>query len=269
MSLRVTFLGTGVALPQADRGPSATLLRAGTTSVLVDAGSGTLQKLQRAGVDLLDLDALILTHDHLDHFADVLPLLFAFHIPFYQRTTPLEIYGTEETLARIRAVQSVFGDWLTPNDGAIRWRAISRDERFTIGAFTIDTGTVVHSDASVGLRFTDVESGAVVAIPGDTGPTQTLLPLLRDADLAIMECSVPDEFAMETHLNPTAVADIANDAGSVAIALVHRYPLVQNLDLVALIAETYSGSIFLPDDGATLELKEHGISEIKQDASQA
>jgi ribonuclease Z len=73
MSLRVTLLGTGVGIPQKDRSQSSLLIRA-RDPLLLDCGAGTLLRLSEAGVDVLDLDAVFLTHLHLDHVADLLPL---------------------------------------------------------------------------------------------------------------------------------------------------------------------------------------------------
>lgn len=260
----VTFLGTGVAIPEAGRGPTSTLLRVGDFSVMVDAGSGSLQKLQAAGVDLLELDALLLTHDHIDHLVDVIPMLFAFHIPFYRRTRPLAIYATQETIDRIHAVQQVFGSWLQPNDGAIEWHAVSRNERFELGPLRVTTGAVVHTEASVGFRLEARASGVTIAIPGDTGYTESLRPLLDGVDLAVLECSVPDEFAMETHLCPSEIARLGAETEPVAIALVHRYPLVKELDVAQQIGETYRGRLLIPDDLTTWQLRDDGLTQIKE-----
>jgi ribonuclease BN (tRNA processing enzyme) len=261
--MKVTFLGTGVAIPEADRGPTSTLLRSEEASVLVDLGSGSLQKLQAAGCDLLDLDAVYLTHDHLDHLADLLPLLFSLHIPFYNRAEPLEIFASAETLERIRKLQSVFDDWLTPGVDEVRFRQVDRNDQFEYRDIVVETGAVVHTEASVGFRFTEKATATTVAIPGDTGKCDGVLELIRDANLAILECSVPDSYAMETHLCPSEIADLAVSAEPLAIALVHRYPLVRDLDIRSIIGRRFGGTILVPDDGHTVSVSTDGLEQLE------
>jgi len=73
MSLSVTVLGCSGTFAGPDAACSGYLLRSATTTVVVDLGAGTLANLQRH-VDLADVDALVLTHEHPDHWLD-LPIL--------------------------------------------------------------------------------------------------------------------------------------------------------------------------------------------------
>ncbi len=66
MDLSVFFAGTAGSVPTARRGLPATLIRAGGTRILVDCGEGTQQQLLRS-VGLPELDAIFITHYHLDH----------------------------------------------------------------------------------------------------------------------------------------------------------------------------------------------------------
>jgi ribonuclease BN (tRNA processing enzyme) len=222
-----------------------------------------LQKLQAAGCDLLDLNAVFLTHDHLDHLADLLPLLFALRIPFYNRQEPLEIFASAETLERIRSLQSVFDDWLTAGVDEVRFRQVGRDDQFAYRDLVVETGDVVHTEASVGFRFTEETSDATVAIPGDTGRCDGAVELIRDANLAILECSVPDSYAMETHLCPSEIADMAVSAQPLAIALVHRYPLVRDVDIRSIIGRRFGGTILIPDDGNTVSVSTDGLEQLQ------
>ena len=71
MSLRVVTLGTGSPLPDPNRAGPSTLVVAGTTRLLVDAGRGVLMRLTGAGVLPPMLDAVLLTHLHSDHITDL------------------------------------------------------------------------------------------------------------------------------------------------------------------------------------------------------
>ncbi|MBP2250633.1 hypothetical protein J2754_000942 [Halarchaeum solikamskense] len=73
--MRVTVLGTGSALPDGERAQSGLLVGDGGARVLVDCGSGVLERLARTETGPTGLDAVCLTHHHLDHVSDLLPLL--------------------------------------------------------------------------------------------------------------------------------------------------------------------------------------------------
>lgn len=68
MDLVVTFIGTSASVPSAARGTSATLVSRGGRRWLVDCGEGTQRQLLRSGVGLADVDVVLLTHLHGDHF---------------------------------------------------------------------------------------------------------------------------------------------------------------------------------------------------------
>ncbi len=252
--IRVTTLGTGTAMPEADRGPTSTLVQHGDRALLVDAGSGTLQKLCAAGSHPLSVDALLLSHVHLDHIADVIPLLFALWIPHYDRAAPLDIVCSPGTAAVLRKVQDAFGGWLTPRDGQVRWTEVEPGQSLELGGLVVDTFAVVHDPTSVGYRFTRPEDGAVVVIPGDSGPCESLVAGCRDADLCVLECSMSDEAELDGHLTPTTYADVVRRAGIKHAVVTHRYPSARALDLVELIGRSCDATLSIADDMQAFDL---------------
>ena len=72
MDLQVTFIGTSASVPSAARGTSATLVARGGARWLIDCGEGTQRQLLRSGLGLTDVDAILLTHLHGDHFLGLL-----------------------------------------------------------------------------------------------------------------------------------------------------------------------------------------------------
>lgn len=234
MAVELVHLGTGHALPDAARGPTATLLSSHGVTVLVDAGSGTLQKLHAAGAHLLTLDALVLTHAHLDHIADVAPLLFALAVPGYVRTTPLQIWASPTTHAYIDGLRSTFGRWVNA-EHAVSMHTLEVGLPAQIAGFDVATFAVNHTASSVGLCLT-APCGARVAIPGDTGPHPGLASAIAGADYAVLECSLPDAFAIDEHLTPSSLLDLVDRARPRRVAVVHRYPLADTDEVSAQLA---------------------------------
>ena len=68
MDLYVTMIGTAASVPTAARGTAATLVARGGARWLVDCGEGTQRQLLRSGLGLVDLDLVLVTHLHGDHY---------------------------------------------------------------------------------------------------------------------------------------------------------------------------------------------------------
>src|ERR1700676_495607 len=110
MSIEVTLLGTGSPTPAPRRaGPSA-LVRAGGQVLLVDCGRGVQQRLAALGLGANGLTALLLTHLHSDHIADLGDLIITRWVTtFVPDPTPLPIIGPPGTAAVVEATLSAFG----------------------------------------------------------------------------------------------------------------------------------------------------------------
>lgn len=248
--LTVTTVGTGVAFPEPHRGPTCQLLRHDGGTVVVDLGSGALQKLAALGVTPLDMGALLLSHAHLDHVADVLPMLFALRVPHYDRASCLNIYASTGTIEILDRVRAAWGRWVDIDPDQVRFVPVAPGDSFDIAGLRVDVGEVFHDASSVGFRFT-TPAGSVLAIPADSGPCPGLEALCRDADLAIVECSVPEICPLEGHMHPSAVVALARDARIRRLALVHRYPAALSNAAAEDVAAALDIPVHVPGDGDT------------------
>lgn len=107
MDLIVTFIGTSASVPSAARGTSATLIARGGSRWLVDCGEGTQRQLLRSGLGLTDVDAVLLTHLHGDHFLG-LPGMFKTY-SLRGRERPLLLAGPEGLAGLMNTLQPVIG----------------------------------------------------------------------------------------------------------------------------------------------------------------
>jgi ribonuclease BN (tRNA processing enzyme) len=90
--VRITFIGTGGAIPDAKRAPSALLVEDGDSKMLVDCGGGTLHRLLNYGVTHRDLTHILITHFHVDHSLDI-PALFQAMAVDRPREKPIHLIG--------------------------------------------------------------------------------------------------------------------------------------------------------------------------------
>lgn len=148
MDLSVFFAGTGASAPSPRRGLSAALLRAGGDRLLIDCGEGTQRQLVRS-VGLTELDAVLLTHLHADHWFGLPGLLKTYDLR--ERERPLEVYGPPGTAAMLERVQPVYGKL----GYELRIEELDVDESLRFDDYRIRTFATRHRGPSLGYVFVE------------------------------------------------------------------------------------------------------------------
>lgn len=247
MTLTLTVLGSGVALPSARRGCPGYLLQVGESHLALDFGAGSMRRLAELGLPAHRLDALALSHAHIDHTGDLLPLLFARRNPDLKTIRPLSIYAWQGFAAQLDGLRAVYGRWIEPrhspysvtelSDAPVRgpgWRLLSRE--------------VDHIPGARALRV-ESDDGVSVCYSGDTDSCEAIVELGAGADLLILECSFPDDQKVAGHLTPRECGEIARRAQPGALMLSHFYPPCDEVDVAAACREAWSGTLLLAEDG--------------------
>jgi ribonuclease BN (tRNA processing enzyme) len=245
--MEVIVLGSGTAVPHPMRGSAGYLVRSGGGTILVDAGLGTLQKLAALGISPAEPDAVIFTHLHLDHTAELAPLLFALRNPGMVRTKALTLLGAPGFRDFYAKLRRMYGASVDPTGYPLEIGEID-DRPVSVGGFTLHAFPVSHTPQSVAYRVEDSESGKTVAFSGDTDRCQGLVEAARGADLAVFECSYPDDRKMEGHLTPGEAGESASRSGSKRLLLTHFYPECDGADILGQCRLRYAGEILLAED---------------------
>ena len=200
--MRVHFLGSGDAFGSGGRNQTAYLLEDGPRLFLLDCGPAALPALRRAGLDPADLDAVILSHLHGDHFGG-LPFFFIHYLYDRPRSRPLEVAGPPGTEARVRELMTLmygrkelpFAVFTVLEPGAVTAVA---------GAQVLAFRVPHQTDAvSLGLRVT--VAGRTVLFSGDSSWTDQFIAHSRGADLFICECCHYDA-ASPSHMSYVEIA---------------------------------------------------------------
>lgn len=213
MSLTVTLLGTGSGIPQPGRSQSALLIRDKGLMLLFDCGAGTLNRLTEAGISPEDIDSVFLTHLHLDHIADLLPLLKA---RWLMDTPAPTVFGPVGTERWLRATVSLY-PYLS--EMRVKVRELVAEEGISVDSIEVSTAETVHSVVSLGYR---IDGSASVVYSGDTEATPNIAELADGSDILVHECSFPEGFDVTNHSTPKKLAE---NLGDVARAvLTHFYP---------------------------------------------
>lgn len=252
---RLTLLGSGSALPHPERGTSCYLLEDGAgTRVLLDLGPGALQRAARAGCRLPDLSAVLLTHLHPDHCADLVALQFALRSPLLEpRSRPLELYGHPDTAALLSGLRDAWPGWLAAGPERLAFRAAAAGPLPVPGRWQVQAFRVAHHATSLGFRFT-LPDGFRLAFSGDATEGAELLDLGREADLFVLEAAAPDAAPLEGHLTPRRAGAVAAACGARHLLLTHFYPPVLDEPIAERAQETFEGRVTLAQDGLVLPL---------------
>ena len=247
-------LGSGTSQPLADRGSPALLLRTGGDLTLLDMGPGTLGRLARAGIPHSNLDRILLTHFHPDHTAGLLHFLFATrHPPVLSTRKPFRLVGPEGTGRFLSGLEQAYGRWIRipPRVMEIEEWPLNSGEGKALGPLTVSAASVRHTDSSLAYRLATPD-GKVLVYSGDTGYCDELIALANGCDLLILECSLPEDSAVEGHLTPRLAGRLAAAAGAAKLLLVHFYPEVLAVDISSEVREVYRGELVIGRDFLTV-----------------
>ncbi len=215
--MELTVLGCFGPYPPAGGACSGYLLREGDFGILIDCGNGVLSRLQRH-FDFCKLKAVILTHLHPDHFADILIMRYGLSIALQEgrRDEPLDLYAPGEPKEEAERL---------PYKDVYSVMPIVPGRPFNIGPFIMQAEPAVHPVCAFSLRI-ETSSGTVV-YSGDTEYCFSLENLAYKADLFLCEANYQDrdiENNLSNHLSSSQAAMIAAAAGVKRLLLTHHHP---------------------------------------------
>ncbi|AYE99007.1 ribonuclease Z [Mycobacterium paragordonae] len=269
--IEVTLLGTGSPIPDPNRAGPATLVRAGGQVFLVDCGRGVLQRAAAVGVGAAGLSALLLTHLHSDHIAELGDVLITSWVTnFAPDPPPLQIIGPPGTAEVVEATLKAFGhdigyriahhaDLNAPppievhehTDGLV-W---DRD------GVTIRVAPTDHRPVAPTIGFRIEFDGASVVLAGDTVPCPTLDELASGADALVhtvirkdILTQVPQQRVKDVcdyHSSVQEAAATAARAGVDTLIMTHYVPAIapgQEEQWRSLASTEFGGRVEVGDD---------------------
>ncbi len=241
-------LGSGTIVPLPHHGCAGYLLRAPGNCILMDCGPGTLVRLADAGVSASDVDTVLISHFHVDHVSDVAALLSSRFRLAQGARLKLEICGPAGMRDYLAWLGARMDPWFSDMEIAVRE---ADGGPFEVGGLAIRAVRTGHTPEGICFRLED-DLGRVLFYSGDTDYNEALLPLARDADIALVECSMPDENKADGHLTPRLAARLAQRAGVRRLVLTHFYREVTEVDILARAGEVFEGRIVLAEDGMSI-----------------
>jgi ribonuclease BN (tRNA processing enzyme) len=219
-------------------------------ALLVDPGYATAPRLFSL-LQPWDVDAVLVTHGHADHCADLSALLRA--RTFADRRAPvLPVHAPEGALDAVLAL-----DRPGVLDDAVAVSDLDDGARLTLGPFAVEATALPHTWPNLGYRIGT--AGRALAYTGDTGPSERVVDLARDADVLLAEAShaerVPEDMAGRL--------SSARDAGTAAaragvgrLVLTHLLPDTDPHASLRCAREAFRGEVDVARPGLVLDIDE-------------
>ena len=244
--MRVTFLGTGSAMPTGERFQTGILVQEAGRSLLIDCGSGVLHRLQQSGVGYENVATVLLTHHHLDHVADLLPLLKARWLAGEEH---LEVVGPQGTKGLLDGLLSVHDYMQDRIDLQVR-EIVPGDS--TVAGFDISAYETRHSLPCLAYRF-----GDRFTFSGDSEAFAGLANFAEGAAILAHDCSFPDDVDVSNHPTPETLGRELAGREIGRVYLTHLYPHTdgRHEEMLDSIGSHYDGDVRVAEDLMTVSIE--------------
>jgi ribonuclease BN (tRNA processing enzyme) len=220
--MRLTILGSGIAIPNPGGASSGYLLTSGATSLLVDCGHGVSSVLQTVA-NLEDLTAVILSHMHPDHFFDLVPITYGF---LFRDLPPIPLIlppGGRAVLDALAAAVGLEADFFSSHFALSEYDPESAQ---TVGDISISFAPTQHYISGWSMRFADTADPArSLVYTADTGPAQSVASIARQAQILLAESTLAerpqDDETPHGHMTAAEAGALAREAGAGTLVLTH------------------------------------------------
>jgi ribonuclease BN (tRNA processing enzyme) len=247
--VKITVLGGCGAWPTAGQACSGYLVEHEGFCLVLDPGYATFpQLLTHTAAE--QVDAILISHGHPDHCADLNPLLRARALG-EARPAALPVHTLPGAVDAVLALDNprMLAD-------AYSLREFSAGDRFEVGPFQVDTWALPHFVPNAGLRLT--AHGRVLAYTGDTGPSADIAVMARDADVLLAEATFPDQVpdASDARFLSTArqAGEHAAQADANRLILTHLWPGTDPAAARVAARRAYRAELDVAAPGLTIDL---------------
>ncbi|WP_435065691.1 MBL fold metallo-hydrolase [Halobaculum sp. EA56] len=279
--MRVTFLGTGSAMPVADRVQTGLLVEAAPGDrrpLLVDCGAGVLHRLSQTDPGYEAVSTVLLTHHHLDHVSDLLALLKARWLAGEER---LHVVGPPGTKALLDDLLGVGEFEYLDGRADLSVREVHPGAEFSLAGLEVEAYETRHSKQCLAYRFSDrggdgdengteddageaddagdgddPTAGGDFVFSGDSEAFDGLANFADGARVLAHDCSFPDEVDVDNHPTPTQLGEALAGRDVDRVYLTHLYPHTEGRhdELLESVGRHFDGDVRVARDGLRFEL---------------
>lgn len=217
----VVFVGTSDAFGAGGRRQSAVFARGERGGILIDCGATTNTGLSALEIPRDEVDVILVSHFHGDHFGGIPGFLYA-ALYADRRRHPLEIAGPPEIEARVHALANAMGHHLGNREWSfpVRYREIRPGETQEIGPATIQAFATAHQLEAHPQGYRVKLGADSIAYSGDTGWFEALPRAVAGSGLFICECTL-ERAALDFHLSLEELREHRDDLDCGRLMLTH------------------------------------------------
>ncbi|OZI12501.1 hypothetical protein CEW92_06000 [Bacillaceae bacterium SAS-127] len=243
--MKVTIIGCWGGYPKVNEASSGYLFEEEGFKLLVDCGSGVLSKLQQH-VAPEELNAVLLSHYHADHIADIGVLQHALLIQKHlgKEVTPLPIYSHNE--------DALFAS-LTYK-GLTEGRAYQPNQTLTLGPFTVEFLRTVHSVPCFAMKISAHDH--TVVYTADSAFQQQFIPFAKECDLLLCESNFYSGMDGQAvgHMTSTEAGRLAHSARVGTLVLTHLPHFGELAKLKEEAEAEFRGTVLLAKQSLEIEI---------------
>jgi ribonuclease BN (tRNA processing enzyme) len=264
--MRLTVLGKSPSWQDAGGACSGYLLEENGTAVVVDCGNGVFGKL-RQRIDYVDVDAVVISHLHADHFLDLVPFSYALTYAPRQQPVPVDRWpGTDDPACPVlhappgarETFRRVVGAWGNDDliENAFDLREYDPSDEIEIGPVRVRFQPVPHFTETFAMLISSTNGSGRIVYGADSSPTDALAQLASDCDLILVEATLPrpERTGVRGHLTPGEAGEHARAAGAKRLVLVHISDELDADWARREAEETFGGPVEVATEGASYEV---------------
>jgi ribonuclease BN (tRNA processing enzyme) len=225
--MKLVVLGSGSTVPHPKRASSGYWLETSGGTMLLDCSAAVSLRMAQERLDWANLDAIWISHFHLDHCGGLAPFLAGtkHSTQMKERKKPLRIFGPNGVKHLIVKFDEVNNYRLLEQPFPVEIIEIEEEEIFEIlpGVDAVAVKTP-HTDESHAIRIRDADDTTVV-YSADTGLSEAVGNFANGVDLFILECTFVRDKPGQKHLELSEAVSLINQAQPKRAMLTHFYPV--------------------------------------------
>ncbi len=250
--MRLTVLGSTAGAPSRSNPASGYLVEHGDVSIWMDAGTGTFMELAER-VDPGTLDAVVISHTHVDHCSDLFGL-YGYLAFGPSGTVPVKVFVPEGAAEHLRAFARATAEHVF--NMVLDIEEVSAGDSVTVGDVGLTFGEAIHPVPAVVTRL---EAGGVSLVySGDTGPGGDLIEMAGGADMLLCEASlegIRDDGTYPYHLTAIEAGEAAAWGGVDRLIVTHVGALMDPQQSVDEAAGAFAGSVVYAAQGSVFGIE--------------
>ena len=256
--MKLTVLGGAAAGGNPGQGCSGYLVQAGETSIVLDLGPGTLPEL-RLHADFRSIDAIVVSHLHLDHVLDLLALRYALAYNPEPRAWPLPLWLPPGGVSFFSRLAEALADAGDEGDyfAVFAMSDYDPDGKLAIGSLSVTFAPTVHYVPCWAMRVSSSGVAGDLVYTADTGPAANLAPFAAGAAVLLAEAGAlnpeSESAATRGHLTASEAGQLASESGACRLVLTHLWSEQDPERAYEQASENFGKSVLRASPGLVVE----------------